>query len=259
MLLRRSQGGFTLIELSVAMLIALFLLGGLFTVLQNTRNTFGNQNALAQLQDNERLAMTLITDVVQAAGYFPDPFLNTSSSTLLAGTLAAGTPVTGTVVVGQPIKGAYRAADPGDAITVRYATSSGDTVILCNGTSNTTGATLSYVNTFSVDANGNLVCQLGTAFNAPAAAAPLVSGVKRLDILYGVKRDFTTTDNNVDTYVRADQMAAADWSNITSVKVQITFVNPMATTPSGTAVPGQPALILFQRIIAVMNRSGVKT
>ena len=253
-LLHRSQRGFTLIELSVAMVIALFLLGGLFTVLQNTRTTYGNQNALAQLQDNERLATTLMTDVIEAAGYFPDPNLNTSTTALPAGTLA-GTVVTGTVAANQTIAGLYRAADPGDAISIRYMTKSGDGVLLCNGTSNTAGGTttISYVNTFSVDANGNLICQLGTAFNAPAPAALLVSGVKRLDILYGVKRNFATSDNSVDTYVRGDQMAAADWLNVTSVKMKITFNNPM------WGQPGQAQTIVFQRIIAVMTRAGVKT
>jgi len=71
------QQGFTLIELSVAVLIGLFLLGGLLTLVQDMRRTFGNQNQLGQLQDNERLDMTMITDVVQAAGYCPNPTLDT--------------------------------------------------------------------------------------------------------------------------------------------------------------------------------------
>ena len=67
------QRGFTLIELMVTVAIALFLLGGLLTILQNMRGTYGNQQALAQLQDQQRFAMTVLTDVIQAGGYFPDP------------------------------------------------------------------------------------------------------------------------------------------------------------------------------------------
>ena len=40
----RLQGGFTLVELSVATLIGLFLLGGLLTIVQDMRRTFTNQN-----------------------------------------------------------------------------------------------------------------------------------------------------------------------------------------------------------------------
>jgi type IV pilus assembly protein PilW len=49
---RRSQQGFTLVELSIAVLIGLFLLGGLLTLLQDMRRTFGAQNQLGQLQDS---------------------------------------------------------------------------------------------------------------------------------------------------------------------------------------------------------------
>ena len=55
------------------MFIGLFLLGGLLTIVQTNRAVFGNQNQLALLHDSERMAMTLIADVVQSAGYFPDP------------------------------------------------------------------------------------------------------------------------------------------------------------------------------------------
>ena len=68
----RGSSGFTLIELSVAVLIGLFLLAGLLTLVQDMRRTFGTRTA-SQLQDSQRLAMTLITDVVQSAGYYPDP------------------------------------------------------------------------------------------------------------------------------------------------------------------------------------------
>jgi NADH-quinone oxidoreductase subunit H len=51
--------------------VALFLLGGLARIVQNVRLTYGNQQAMAQLQDAQRFAMTVITDVVQAAGYMP--------------------------------------------------------------------------------------------------------------------------------------------------------------------------------------------
>jgi type IV pilus assembly protein PilW len=253
------QSGFTLLELVVAMAIALFLLAGLGTIMQSNRRTYGNQTALAQLQDNQRLAMTMLNDVVRQAGYFPDPTSNTAASTLLAGTLGSGTPVTGSVQNTQSVAGAYQSANPGDAISVRYSTVLGDGILLCDGTSSTVAAVTTYVNTFSVDSSGQLVCQVGKALAAAGTARPLVSGIRRLGILYGVKRNFSSSDNNVDTYVRADQMTTADWLNVSSVKITIVFINPLATTASGASVPGQPATITFLRIVAIMNRMGVLT
>ena len=74
------QRGFSLVELMIAMLIALFLLGGLITLVMGTRQTNSTQSQLSQLQDNERIAMTLIGNVVQKAGYFPNPTTQTLSS-----------------------------------------------------------------------------------------------------------------------------------------------------------------------------------
>ena len=47
----RRQRGFTLIELMIALLIGLFLLGGLMTLVQDNRRSFSTQNQLSQLQD----------------------------------------------------------------------------------------------------------------------------------------------------------------------------------------------------------------
>jgi type IV pilus assembly protein PilW len=239
--LSHRPSGFTLIELMVAIAVALFLVGGLLVILQNVGRTRNNQALLAQLQDNQRTAMTLITDIVQAAGYFPDPTANT-----LTGSLPEITVSEATVAAGQSLYGTHVDADPGDTLTARFTMASGDTIINCIGGTNTSGAVARYVNTFSVT-GGRLACSLNGA-----AASPLVEGIKRMDVRYGVKRNTTDDNNNVDTYLRADQMAAADWGNVSSVKVRLTFDNPLA----GQA--GQPATIQFTRTIAVMARTGVK-
>src|ERR1700722_10704503 len=91
------QGGFTMVEIMVALLIGLFLMGGLMTLLQNNRKAFSSQSLLGQLQDSERLAMTMMTGVIQQSGFFPDPTLNPPASALpLAGSFAAGQGLTGT-------------------------------------------------------------------------------------------------------------------------------------------------------------------
>src|SRR5580692_11556731 len=88
--------GFTLIEILIALVIGLFLMGALLTIVQANRTAFGNQNQLAQLQDNERMAMTMMTDVIQSAGYFPEPWANTLAGSLTAsGPFAVGQSVTG--------------------------------------------------------------------------------------------------------------------------------------------------------------------
>jgi len=242
--LGRAQLGFTLVELMITVAIALFLLGGLLTILQNVRSAYNNQQSLAQLQDQQRFAMTVLTDVIQAGGYFPDPTVWQPLTSLpLAGAYAAGQAVTGTHAAGVP-----------DSIGVRYRTAINDGVILCTGATNTAqGPTHLYTNQFTVvppagNVPGQLLCQLDGN-----AALAIVDGVQALLVYYGVKRDFTTNDYNVDTYLTADQMSANDWSNLSSVRVILTFTNPMA------AQPGQPPTIIFERVIEVMARAGLHT
>jgi type IV pilus assembly protein PilW len=251
---RTRQRGLTLIELLVSMAIAVFLLGGLLTILGNTRRVFGAQNSMAQFQDNQRLVMTLLGDVIQQAGYFPNPTVNVATTAL---------PVAGVTfpTAGQAITGTYQAAVPNDTITVRFATTQNDGVINCTGGSNTTTVTppLVYVNQFSVDAAGNLVCTL-TANGVVAPPVTLVSGIQgqpgiqNLQILYGVTTNPAAGTGAVDTYLRADQVTATNnWLNVASVKVRVTFRNPLSGQPGqlATTVP-------FERVIGVMNHTGVK-
>jgi type IV pilus assembly protein PilW len=245
--LGRAQRGFTLVELMITVAIALFLLGGLVTILQNVRSAYNNQQSLAQLADQQRFAMTVLTDVIQAGGYFPDPTTWTPTNSL---------PAAGAYALGQAFTGTHAAGVP-DSIGVRYRTAitpPAPPIILCDGSTNTAqGPTHLYTNQFTVvppagNVPGLLQCQLDAN-----AALTIVTGVQNLLVYYGVKRDFTTNDYNVDTYLTADQMSANDWSNLSSVRLILTFTNPMA------AQPGQPALITFERVVEVMARSGVHT
>ncbi len=252
----RRASGFTLIELAIAMAVALFLIGGLLTILQNVRSTQTNQTGLAQLQDNQRMAMTLITNVVQSAGYFPDPTNYTATSAMPA----IGTPA---MAAAQPITGTYNAASPGDSMTARYATLGGDRVINCIGETNQTSPATAkvYVNTFKVvldgAGSGQLVCNLtGGDDSTGGADTPLIKGITNLVVLYGVKRNLATDDNTVDTYLNASQMTAADWTNVSSAKITLTFNNPLYDSINPK---GQPQWITFTRVIAVMSRAGVRT
>jgi type IV pilus assembly protein PilW len=254
-----AQRGFTLVELMVTVAIALFLIGGLMTIAQNVRRTYTNQQSLAELQDEQRFALTVLTDVIQAGGYYPSPqnanVWQPTTALPAAGTTLAATPA---FQAGQAFTGAV-VAGQADTLGVRYRTAVNDGVLLCDGTTNTALAPdHSYANQFWVvqpaaGVPGQLWCQVDAN-----VAVPLVDGVVGLTIFYGVKRDFTTSDYNVDTYLRADQMNAAgpfggDWANISAVRIQLTFTNPMAGQQN------QPATLTFERIVQVMGRAGLHT
>lgn len=237
----RRQRGLSLIEMMVAVLIALFLIAGVVVVEQGVNMSYNQQNGLAQLQDEQRFAMSVLTSVIGTAGYFPNPTLNSITSALPAAANFAG---------GQSIYAPNTAgAAPRDAIYVRYQTAAGDGVNLCDGSAagNNVYTSFLYV---AADPNGNgkdLFCQLETGA-AWGAAIPLVTGVTDMQVLYGIS---TSVDNNVTEYLFAQDVTAGGfWPDVTSVKVMLTFTNPLANQP------GQQATVTFTRVISVMGRVG---
>jgi len=248
-----TQKGFTLIEIMIALTIGVFLTGALLTIVQTNRRVFGEQNQLAQMQDNQRMAMTMMGDIIQMAGYFPNPVINTSTTALNAA---------GPFTVGQSIYGTS-VAGPLDTIQVRYMTAGGDGILNCSGLSNPVGALNDvYVNSFQV-VNGQLVCTLNDlnlntvtqyvlvgGTSAPASGLDITS----MSVLYGVRADATKPGNNVDTYMSAQQVTNAGlWNNIISVQVTLTFTNPLYNAGN----PGlQPATFQIQRVIGVMSQTG---
>jgi len=246
-----TQRGFTLVELMIAVVIGLFLVGGLLTLVQAMKRTTVSQNGMSQLQENERMAMTLITDVIQSAGYFvvtSATVNNTAASSF--GVIAPFT------VAGQYISGTGTFGGASNTITVRYMTSGTDNVINCNG--GTSAVAASFVNQFSIDtANKNLVCQLTVNGGAPTTVV-LINGITNMQIRYGVQTNTSVTSNSIDTYL--DSTAVTDWTAVKSVKITLTFVNPMyGNSPCQTTLASTPATINFTRIIPVMSNTGIAT
>jgi type IV pilus assembly protein PilW len=250
------ERGFTLVELMVAVAIALFLLGGLGMIVQNIRKENVNQQQLAVLQDEQRFAMTVLTDIIQAGGYYPNATGQTVGSALPA--------VGVTLKAGQAFYGSHSAAGypvTPDTLTVRFMTAGNDGVIMCDGSQNLVAGSLTLeTNAFTVvPPAGNVPGQLLCSLNGNAAVA-LVNGVQSLEIFYGVNRNAPTVNYNVDTYLTADQMnallaAGGDWMNISSVRIVLTFTNPLCPTPAACQ-PGQQPTITFERVVPVMARAG---
>lgn len=236
--LHRSRG-FSMVELMVAMGIAVFLLGGMFTIMQGTRKSSDNERAIALLQDNERIAMTLISNVIEQAGYYSGGLTNALTTMLPASANFA--------TAGQAVAGSTNAQ--GDVVTLRYQANQIDGVLNCQGANAATGL---YENQFSIDANGNLVCAINGG-----AALTLVSGIQTMTVLYGVGSQATSANTlgAVDAYLTAAQMNANPmyWTNVYAIRISLTFKNPMVGQPGQAAAPA----IVFTKVISIKSRTGV--
>ena len=265
--IRTGQRGFSLIELMIAVLIALFLLGGLVTLVMGTRRSGATQTALSQLQDNQRIAMTMITNIIQKAGYFPDP-VHQQLSTFTNETIG-----TLNLPAGQVLGGTYSAAAPGDTFAARFFappndTTTGTAIIDCSGQSNATASNnVWYTDMFTVGlVNGTswLQCQSQTGGAAGTLLViNLIPNVTNISVLYGVASGAGGDDYSVVQYLNAAQVSAANsWTNITVVKVTLTFQLPAYGTTGGqmTNCATTPLCTsTFTRVIPIMSRAGVDT
>lgn len=66
---QRRQGGLTLIEIMVAMVVSLILIAGVIQIFVGTRQTYRFQDALARVQENGRFAAEAIRRDVRLAGF----------------------------------------------------------------------------------------------------------------------------------------------------------------------------------------------
>ncbi|MBL8201714.1 MAG: PilW family protein [Chromatiales bacterium] len=66
----RTQRGMTLIELTVAMAIGLFLIGGALYVYSQSRNTYRASDSLARLQESARFALDALEPDIRLARYW---------------------------------------------------------------------------------------------------------------------------------------------------------------------------------------------
>lgn len=226
--IRTNQRGLSLISLLIALTIGVFLLAGLFDLWLQTRNTFLAQGSLAQLQDNERMALTVMANTIQSAGYYPlaENYATTPPPTPW-NTLNAFPANTQFATAGQYIVGTTGTAPASDTIVVRYMTDKNNlNEFDCLGQTHADDTLVT--NTYTSDGT-NLTCQVvsTTAGGAATTAGPLpvVAGVTQISALYGID---PTGTGSVTEYLDGSAVTNTNWPYVRSVSVQLTFKNPLS-------------------------------
>ncbi len=237
------QQGLSLVELMVAITISLFIALGLSLLYANMKSAFNSQDQMAQLQDAERLAVTMLTTTVQSAAYFPNPVANTRAVALPAS--ATANPDGTSFAAGQGITGTGAQGSSGShTIDVRFQSVSGDGLMNCQGQTYTgaAGTTQVWVNSFSIDTNNELQC----AVNGGTPVV-LVNNVAKMTVLYGVD---VNADGYADSYLDATTITTANlWASVRSAQITLTFVNPLASQTGGSATLPTP----WVQTIALQN------
>jgi type IV pilus assembly protein PilW len=232
------QRGFTLVELMVALVIALLLLAGILQILLSNRRSFDAQKTAATLQENSRLASFIIENVVAEAGYRVD--LAASNDQIFPKRVAALDDADNPLVI--PIaKGAFVAARYGDkqgndAIRLRFQAAGG--VHDCTGkqirdpNDPSQPATADFA--LMVTSDHTLRCVLYNDNDIDKdtdvgvkSKPPLVNNVDRFKIRYGLDSD---NDDSVDTYVNTLDDTTA--KQVRSIRIQLLLESKNNVSPS---------------------------
>lgn len=73
LLVRRRPAGFTLIEVMIAMALGLVVIGGAYMLFDSQNKQLLTQQIVAEMQQNARSAMTIMSREIMMAGYNPNP------------------------------------------------------------------------------------------------------------------------------------------------------------------------------------------
>lgn len=289
---RQNQAGLTLIELLIASTLGLLLLAATGQIFLANKSSFTAQEAMGNIQENARLAMYFLQRDIRMAGYpkagGPPAFITGTCPAIAACSTTNEDNPSGTLGTGETCATATNA--PGsfdcggglsDQIQIQYRSTVdclGRAVPQPVATEPAIVANRYFVSIDTATRTRRLMCRSfslhPTTFAATAITGgqqPLVEGIESLQILYGVD-----TNSNpavvppvspvfATRYVRADQVAAADWAKIISVRVGV-LASSISTTGAAAGAAdsiGQRYLVLdapiFTRSDALRRRTFVST
>jgi type IV pilus assembly protein PilW len=199
--LRSKSAGFSLVELMVALVLSLLILGGVIAVYMNNSDTARFQTGVMRTMENGRFAIDVLSRTLRMAGY-DDPDVGGSvGAVFVSGTTGS----TGTSFTQSDLN------TGADTVSVTYE--GGTEIRDCQGGATSSSSTVTNQYAVSTDASGvsHLVCN-----TANDNGQPLAEGVEDMQILYGLD----VGGNGVpDRYVDADNVG--DWSQVVSIQVAL--------------------------------------
>lgn len=259
----RAQSGLTIIEMMVAMLIAVILLAGLVTIFASMRRSFSTTRALDQLVNQQQFTSTMLTNAIATAGYYPltnrtvrGQYPNAADAFPVLSTTVGGHTVD-FATAGQFIYGTGgTSAGDNDVVAMRMVTGAAPVSPFdCLGQAGPAGTAARALSVFWVNnANNQLMC--GTA--SDNAGQPLaggdtltgqastkvtgkLGGVSALVVDYGVDTD---RDGSVDRFMSADTLnsnggkicadvisgtgnSSSCWPFVRSVRFTLSFISEL--------------------------------
>lgn len=229
--------GFTLVEILVAMVISLFLIGGVVQLFIQNKTSYKLQEGIARAQENGRLSLYFIEKNARRAGYPWD-----GKGTIVGFQRDKAPSGTFTNSNEMSVEG----GSSSDALVMQYRAPAG-------GATDCTGRNIAadeYIAMHFLIDGGGLKCETSTtdsSFGTALSSAVLINDVTNIQFSYGV-------DSNKDgipdgEYDDADDVAADEWDQVVAVRAEATVtVEPAALSDDSTMV--------FSTTIPIRNQIG---
>lgn len=258
---RSSQSGISMVELMVSAVLGLIILAGVFQVYINSRHSQRSNNAIYQLQENGRTALTLMVNTLRLSGFIADPDSEVTTLFPAGSGFSLGASLSATDdddVANNGIK------DETDWFAVRYQGNADDNLVLdCIGNALPAADVAFpddvYPMIFGVSNQNELFCEPGA--EGASDRVTIATGVENLQMLYGVDTD---GDEAANYYVKADQVG--DYNKVVSIRLSLLIRSddriaaaPMAYTYNGVTVSNPDDLrmrLVFSTTVAVRNVNG---
>ena len=242
-----ANAGVTLVELMVAIVAGLLLLGGMIEIFIAGKQGFVMQQGVSQAQESGRNGTFMLGRVVRQAGYYRQTRLKRSE---IAALFPAGAPPGGSPIV----FGTDAGLNGSDTLTVSFQGNQDGAVLDCLGnvvtcdpgpgpdatcTADPVQNALTISNTFLLTTNLNngqqsLSCQRDVVQRQTGALVvsnqePLIDGVTDFQVLYGID---TTGDRVADQYVPAT--GVTNWDAVQTVRITL-VTNSVDQVAAGSA------------------------
>lgn len=189
---QHQQGGFSLVELMIAMLLGLVLIYGVINVFLSSSQTYRLQEAMFRVQESGRFALDIMARDLRDAG-FQNP--------IPAGNARIDRDLTIVAVQGfapvAPLPAGVLATVTSEILNIP-----------ANGSASGGGVAY-YVAPDAAAGNVHALFRNGNA---------VVEGVEDLNILYGVDTD---SDREADAYLARAAVGAADWDDVVAVRLNV--------------------------------------
>ncbi len=215
----RSENGFTLVELMIATMIGIFIIGGAGKIYMNSKTTFMTRDTVAAATESARFAVQDLRRTLVMAGRGITEDLDHAAAYIATDNKRRTFPVVSADGSdASAVKGIVDKDKNGSsAIAIRYA--EGPAPCGKTGTIAGTNTTVR----FYVNDNSELVCEVVTSATGDVELSqPLVSGVAQMRALYGVD---TNADGYANAYWTASQVddrgtiPASRWPNVVSMRI----------------------------------------